>query len=536
MKDGKVLPRSRGGFYPGTRGAERTVSTTGLGGRAARGAAVTLVAQLARMIIQFAGVAILARLLPPGDYGLFALALSIVTFGEIFRDFGLSSAAIQTPTLRRSERDNLFWLNTLIGLILTVIVFATAPLMASISGHSELKEITQALAPVFLLNGLTTQYRANLVRGLRFKAIAATEVSSAVIGLIAAIVSASMGVGYWALVIQQLTAATILLLGMAVAGRWLPRGYTRSVSMRRFMRFGINLLGSQIVGYVANNVDTWTIGIRFGEVTLGFYNRAFQLLMTPMNQIRTPSTTVALPVLSQLSNDQPRFERFVRQGQLALALPVGLAMALVAGGASAIIPVVLGSDWEVATPYLRLFAIAALFQTLAFVGYWIYLARNLTNVLFRYSIATAILKILCILGGSYWGPIGLAVGYVVAPMLEWPISFWWLGRHTQIPRRALYGNALRVVTQALFVGGASYGATTVSSSMPHVVSLLLGTLTGMITYLILIALIPAFRNDLKQVLAMAALVRRKVRGPNRHPSDSSLTEDDHSDPSMGSQS
>lgn len=493
-------------------GVGRIVSTTGLGGRAARGAAVTLVAQAARMVIQFAGVVILARLLSANDYGLLAMALSIVTFGEIFRDFGLSSAAIQSPELSRAERDNLFWLNTAIGLILTILVFAGAPFIANIAGHSELRTITQALAPVFLLNGLTTQYRANLVRGLRFKAVAAAEVSSAAMGLVVAIVSAIAGLGYWALVIQQLTAAAMLLLGMAVAGRWLPGLYTRGVSMRRFMRFGIHLLGSQIVGYAANNIDTWTIGIRFGGTTLGFYNRAFQLLMTPMNQVRTPSTTVALPVLSKVSPDQPRFERFVRQGQLALALPVGLAMALVAGGASAIVPVVLGEDWVAATPYLRLFAIAALFQTLAYVGYWIYLARNLTNVLFRYSIATAILKIACILGGSYWGPIGLAAGYAVSPMLEWPISFWWLGRHTQIPRRALYGNAFRVVTQALIVGCASYAATTMSNFMSQVASLLLGALAGVAAYLVLIAAVPAFRDDLKQVFAMAAMVRGKPDG------------------------
>lgn len=512
------------------------MSTTGLGGRAARGAAVTLLAQAARMVIQFVGVAILARLLAPGDYGLVALALSIVTFGEIFRDFGLSSAAIQSPTLSRAERDNLFWLNSLIGAVLTILVFIGAPFFANISGHPPIEGITQALAPVFLLNGLTTQYRANLVRGLRFKAIAATEVSSAALGLITAIVSAIAGAGYWALVIQQLTAAATLLLGMATAGRWLPRGYTRGVSMHRFMRFGINLLGSQIVGYLANNVDTWTIGIRFGEVTLGFYNRAFQLLMTPMNQIRTPSTTVALPVLSKVSDDQPRFERFVRQGQIALALPVGLAMALVAGGSSAIIPVVLGSNWEIAIPYLRLFAIAALFQTLAFVGYWIYLARNLTHVLFRYSIATAILKIVCILGGSYWGPIGLAIGYAVAPMLEWPISFWWLGRHTQIPTRALYGNALRVVAQALIVGGASYAATTLTSSMSDIASLLLGALAGMVAYLILVALIPAFLDDLRQVFAMAAMVRGKAGGQNRGSSGDTKAQDDRPDPSTESHS
>lgn len=481
--------------------------TEGLGGRAARGVAVTLGGQMARMIIQFLGVIILARLLSAVDYGLLAMALSIVVFAELFRDFGLSSAAIQSPTLSRAQRDNLLWLNAGIGAVLAVLVFVAASLIANVYSQPQVEGIVQALALTFVLNGLTTQYRANLVRDLRFKAIAATEVSSAALGLGVAIICAMEGLGYWALVVQQLVAALILLITMALAGRWLPRLYTRGVPMRHFVRFGANLLGSQIVGYAANNADTWIIGIRFGASTLGFYNRAFQLLMTPMNQLRAPSTTVALPVLRQLSDDQPRFSRFVQQGQLALALPVALAMALVAGGASALVPVVLTAEWNASVPYLRLFAVAVMFQTFAYVGYWVYLARGLTGVLFRYSIVSALLKLTCILVGSYWGPIGLAVGYAVYPLLTWPLSLWWLVRHTPIPLRGLYGNAFRTVVQATLVGGAVFSVTTLTDSLVPALSLALGGLAGVIVYAILVVLVPAFRNDLKQIRVMASLVR-----------------------------
>ena len=481
----------------------------GLGGRAARGAAVTLAAQLARMTIQLLGVVILARLLDAADYGLVAMALVIVAFGEIFRDFGLSSAAIQSPTLSRAERDNLFWLNAAIGLALSAIVFFSAPIVAHIYGHTEVEGIIQALACVFLLNGLTTQFRASLIRGLRFRAVAATEVSSAAIGLAVAIIFATSGFGYWSLVIQQLTAATVLLVGMALMGRWLPRLYSRGVSTRRFMRFGLGLLGAQIVNFIAGNIDTLTLGIRFDPSTLGYYNRASQLLQTPMSQIRAPSATVALPVLRHLLDDQPRFNRFVRKGQLALALPVGLAMGLIAGAASAIIPVLLGSEWNASIPYLRLFAVAIAFSTLSYVGYWIYLARGLTNVLFRYSLVSATLKVTCILTGSYWGPIGLGIGYAISRMLEWPLSLWWLGRHTAIPQRALYGNAIRIVVQAVIVGSASYAATTASASFAPIVSLVFGALAGVCAYVILVLLIPMFRDDLKQVRAMASMVRNR---------------------------
>lgn len=486
--------------------------SVGLGGRAARGAAVTLAAQAVRMVIQLLGVIILSRLLDAFAYGLIAMALAIVAFGEIFRDFGLSSAAIQSSKLTRVERSNLFWLNGGIGLILAVIVFLCAPLVARIYGYPEVEGIIRALATVFLLNGLTTQYRASLVRELRFTAVATAEISSAGTGLILAVACALGGLGYWALVIQQLASAAVLLLCMVAMSRWFPSLYDRRVSVRRFMRFGVNLLGSQIVNYAANNVDTWTIGIRFGASTLGFYNRAFQLLMTPMGQIRTPSTTVALPVLSQLRDDQPRFERFVRQGQLALALPVGLAMGIVVGCASVLIPVMLTDEWNASIPYLRLFAVAALFQTLAFVGYWIYLARGLTDALFRFSVVSALLKVACILAGSYWGPLGLAIGYAVSPMLQWPISLWWLSRKTPIPQRALYGNAFRVVAQATFVGCATYIATTLSANLSAIVSLILGGVAGIVAYGILVAVVPAFRDDLRQVLSMASMVRRRSNG------------------------
>ena len=130
--------------------------------RAARGAGVTLVGQGVRIVLQTATVAVLARLLDPHDYGLLAMVLVIVGIGEIFRDFGLSNAAIQAKTLKSVEqRDALFWVNSVIGLVLTAIVFAGAPLAAWAFGQPNLLHITQVLAFTFIINGLATQYRAD---------------------------------------------------------------------------------------------------------------------------------------------------------------------------------------------------------------------------------------------------------------------------------------------------------------------------------------------------------------------------------------
>src|SRR5699024_12233190 len=100
---------------------------------AARGASFTLAAQAIRMVLQLLSVAIVARLLSPHDYGLLAIALVIVGFGEIFRDFGLTSATVQAPELSSAQRDNLFWVNTLIGISLALLMYVAAGPVASLT-------------------------------------------------------------------------------------------------------------------------------------------------------------------------------------------------------------------------------------------------------------------------------------------------------------------------------------------------------------------------------------------------------------------
>ena len=94
-----------------------SASDDGLSGSTARGAGLTLAGQAARILLQFASVAVLARLLSPRDYGLLAIGLVVVGIGEVLRDLGLSTAALRVPALSARQRDGLFWLNTAAGLV-----------------------------------------------------------------------------------------------------------------------------------------------------------------------------------------------------------------------------------------------------------------------------------------------------------------------------------------------------------------------------------------------------------------------------------
>ncbi|UYG17431.1 lipopolysaccharide biosynthesis protein [Brachybacterium huguangmaarense] len=481
-----------------------------LGRSAARGAAFTLGAQGVKMFLQLLSVVTLSRLLSPHDYGLLAIVMVIIGIGEIFRDFGLTSASVQAEELTDGQRDNLFWINTAIGVVLAALMFALANPVHQFMGEDDLIAIIRVLSCIFLMNGLTTQYRAQLMRGLRFRALAVIDIAAAVLGLGSAIVAAALGAGYWALVLQQLVNSLALLLGAVLAGPWLPRWYSRRYPIVPFIRFGWNMVASSLANYAGNQVDTIMVGAQFGTTSLGLYNRAYQLITSSFNQIRTPISSVAIPVLSRIQKDTQRFDSFVISGQLALGVGLGIPLALVAGLADPVVHIVLGPQWGAAAPFLRFFAGASLLSSLAFVGYWVYVSRGLAHQLFRYSMVSLGIRAVCIIaGGLLFGLMGVAAGVLAAPLLAWSLSLFWLSRVTPIPFKALWGGGLRVSGLTCVVAAVSWATASVVHTNAWL-TVLAGTACGLAAAAVFLV-IPVFRRDAHALLGFARLVLKRER-------------------------
>jgi PST family polysaccharide transporter len=484
-------------------GAEAGAAVADLASGAARGAAVTLSGQALRIVLQFAGVVVLARLLRPHDYGLLAVVVVVVGVGEIFRDFGLSNAAIQARTLSTAQRDGLLWVNAAIGLVLTGLAVAVAPLVALVFDADALRPMVQACAVTFAFNGLATQYRADLTRRMRFARLVSCDIAGQAIGLSLGIALAAGGAGYWALVAQLTGQSAATLVALVLVAGWLPGRPRRGAGLGSFLRLGKNLAFSTIVNYASNNLDTVTIALRLGPVPLGVYNRGFSLLMSPLNQLRSPATTVALPVLSRLQDDHARAGEYLKRGQLAFGYTVCATLAITAGGSVPIVRLVLGERWSAVAPVLTFLAIAGASTMLAFVGFWVYVARGLGGQLLRYTMVTAVLQSICVVGGSWWGVNGVAAGFMTAAIIEWPLSLCWLSRLTVIPLGDLLRAAVRITAGGAAAGVASWGVTQLRDDPAAPVNVALCAAAGLAVYALAAALVPAVRRDLGSVAQLA---------------------------------
>lgn len=467
-----------------------------LASSAARGSAITLAFQAIRLAVMFGSLFVLARLVAPESFGLMAMVTAIVGVAEIFRDFGLSMAALQAKDLTRAQKSNLWWINCGIGLLLTAIVFALAHPIAAFYGEPSLIPIVQVISITFLLGGASTQFRVQINRGLRFVALSITDVVpyflSAVIAIVLAVTTGSI----WALVAQQVgTAVFGLILAVALA-RWWP-GLPRRADMSSLLRFGVSLAATQVIAYATRHVDSIAIGRVWGADVLGAYDRAYQLMVLPVNQINTPLSRVAVPVLARLSGEKARLLAYVRRAQLVALYVTATIFTLLTALGPQIVLLLLGPDWGAAGTLVSLLAIGGVFRALVQVCFWIYMSQGYAAQQLRYSLIAQPMLILVMLLGLPWGAEGVALMYSVGFGLYWAVSLMWVGRVAQLDVSIMFIDMARAVLLFSAPGAVlAFVVAALTASLPSHLPLLLGLGAAGVWYALVWATVPRVRRDI----------------------------------------
>ncbi|MFC6353352.1 lipopolysaccharide biosynthesis protein [Rothia nasimurium] len=477
--------------------AERTLAQRG-----ARGGANAVGGQLAKIVINLVSLAILARLISPEEYGLVAMVMAVMAIADVFRDFGLTSATIQAKTISPQERSNLWWLNTTMGVVVAAVIALLAPVVAAIYSDDRLILITLVMSLNFVISGMSTQYFANLQREIQFGKIAVNNIISNIIGLIAAVIMALNGFGVWSLVFQGLVIAIASLLIFIIQTRWIPGGYDRSVSMRRFLNFGMPLMFSNLLNYFSSLVDVYMIGHVSGPEVLGYFNRSSQAVRTPLNSLRSPLNNVAFSTLSKKQSSNAEIATSIEKGQILLAYPLTLIAGGLAAASSSLVVFFLGESWQAAAPFFAWIAITEGLNCLAMTAGWIFLIRGKSKGLMNLTIFSSINRtIFVIVGALVMGPLGAVVGQAVAVMIQWPLSLLWVQRSTGVSTKGLLVNSYRIFAVVLFSSALNYyilqGLTA---------NLITSIILGVVLQLALAAIcavIPAVRRDYMQILEFA---------------------------------
>ncbi|MEQ8847674.1 lipopolysaccharide biosynthesis protein [Botrimarina sp.] len=457
-----------------------------------RGGVATVIAQAITTLTTLAAIPVLARLLDPEDFGLIAMVTVFTNFAAMFVDAGLSLPTIQRPRITAAQVSNLFWISVLIALTVACVVASASPLIAWVFDEPRLVGITLAIVTSFVFAGLSVQHTALLRRQLMFASLSAVQVVSVASGQACAVGWAfayrDTEFDYWALVIGPIASSAITAAMAWVFCSWRPSAPKPRTGTRELASFGAQITGFSILNYLSRNADSFLIGWKWGDVALGYYDRAYRVFLAPIVRITVPFATVTVPALSRLSHDAPRFERaYLRLLRPALSLPCPLAMLMLLN-AELVIDTMLGPRFEQSIPIFRCLALVGLVQPFCHSLTWILTALGRGKAVLTIGVLSAVVKCTAFACGLPWGPVGVAAAYAIASLFVYtPIAVAYV--HSQSPFSIVGPLKEFAMAQALglVVGVASVASMAVFSGDNPWVRLLIVGLVGAATWGLVVA-------------------------------------------------
>jgi O-antigen/teichoic acid export membrane protein len=428
-----------------------------LKGRTLRGGLARLSALCANFLLRIGSLMLLARLLSPKDFGLVGMVTAFTGVLTLLRDFGLSSAAIQRTTVTEEQVSTLFWINILLGTLLTLVAVAMAPAIASFYGEPRLFGLTAVLGLGFLCNAAGAQHAALLQRQMRFTAVAAISVLSLIVGTAIGVGSAEAGYGYWALVAMSIASTLAGTFGFWLTTGWVPGMPHRLTGVRSMMSFGGTLTLNGLVAYIAYNAEKVLIGRFWGADAIGIYGRAYQLVAIPTDNLNSTVGEVAFSALSRLQDDPVRLKSYFLKGfslVLGLTLPITLVCVLFADD---LVFVVLGPAWKDAAAIVRLLAPTIVILSIINPLGWLIYSIGLVVRGLKIALVFAPLMITGYIIGLPYGPKGVAFAYS-AVMTLWVIPhIFWCVHGTAISLRDILLAVSRPLASAILAGGFAFG-------------------------------------------------------------------------------
>jgi PST family polysaccharide transporter len=360
------------------------------------------------------------------------MVATVTAFAALFKDLGLTTAIIQREKPTTDELTFIFWLNIAFASVVTLMLVALAPVVSAFYARPDLTPITAVLAFNLLLSSCGAQHAALLSREMRFRALAVAQVAGTCAQFLASFMAAIAGFQQWAIVLGFLsfTAVNVALL-WSFSG-WRPGAPRFADGASEIVHFGAKLTFFDFVNYFSRNLDNILIGRACGAEQLGYYSRAYSLLLFPIQNIRGPLSAVALPALSRLQHDQEAFRNYYRRILAILALATMPIAGFCVIRSGLMIETLLGPRWRPASEIATWLAVVSFLQPCSGLFGVVLVAKGLVRRHLACGIVGAIVTSASFLVGIPYGTVALAKCYAVGQYAMFLPMFLYASRDTSI--------------------------------------------------------------------------------------------------------
>jgi len=382
-----------------------------------KGVAWNGIGNIARQILLIGTLVILARLLSPEDFGVYAILMIFVTFMNIFASMGTSQAVIHLDNPDKRMLSSIFYFNVMAGIFLFFVLYFLAWPIAYFFENPKLIQLLQIIGISFVITTLSMVQKALFEKEMLFKTVVTIETIALTISSIAGIVSAVYDAGIYSLIIMTLSNSFILTIGLWVASKWKPSILFSIQDIKIIWSYSLHLTGHSIVNHFARQSDQLLIGKFIGSGALGVYSMAYKIMLYPLENISRVIVRVLFPALSEIKNDNVRFKAGYLKAISYVALFTFPLMLGLMATAENFVLVAFGEKWTGMTILLMILAPVGLMQSIITTTGSIYMAKGTTSLMFKIGFAFSLVTVASFVIGLPFGVEGVAIAYALANLI-----------------------------------------------------------------------------------------------------------------------
>ena len=314
--------------------------------------------------IQLIATVILARILGPAEFGLFALAFIAIEALGLFKSMGFDSALIQRKGDIEKAANTVFFIMPFLGIVMYLILALSAPLIGKFMNNQDVVGVIKALGLIFIFSCLGKVPSALMEKNMQFKKVSIIELSSIIIYSLAAIILAFFKMGIWSLVVAYILKTLNSNILFWVFSKWRPRfEFDKKIALEMF-HFGKFLFLGGVVMFLKMNLDNVLVGKLLGIATLGLYGIAFNISNFCSDYFGAKAYRVVYPAYSKLQSDIYDLRAAILKTLKyisIIAIPFGAFIFLFS---KELLLLIYGEKWIEGSGVLKILVFAGIFNTL----------------------------------------------------------------------------------------------------------------------------------------------------------------------------
>ncbi|MEG3656113.1 lipopolysaccharide biosynthesis protein [Arenibacter palladensis] len=364
-----------------------------------RGILITFISKYSNIFFELIIGAVLARLLSPKEFGIVAVILVFTTFFNLLSDIGIGTAIIQNKTLNKVHLQSIFNYTLLIGITTGALFAFTSYPIAEFYNNNEYVRIGQLLSFAILFYTIDIVPQAILRKNKKFLKLEGAIVLINITTGIFAIYQANNGYSYYALINRAILKSGLLFIVNYYNSKFKYGSSFETEGIRLIYKYSSFQFLFNFINYFSRNLDNILIGKYMGSASLGFYDRAYRLMMYPVQSLTHVITPVLHPILSEYQ-DKPEIiynnYKNILEFLAFLGIPLSVFLYYTT---EEIIYIMYGEQWKNSIPVFKVLALTIWIQmTLSSTGS-IFQALGKTNLLFYSGLISAVFMVTGILCG-----------------------------------------------------------------------------------------------------------------------------------------